>query len=99
MFKKTRQNLNQNSLYRLDLQIPPAPITCLTHQNTSYMVGEKVYVWFSEDDRMILHINSINSPCWISGTVYFEDGSCSFSYITDVSFFTADLLNGRMAYP
>ena len=55
-----------------------------------------MYVWFSEDDRMILHINSINSPCWISGTVYFEDGSYSFSYITDVSFFTADLLNGRV---
>ena len=82
MFKRLNKIFTKTP-YRLDLQIPPAPITCLTHQNTSFMVGDKVYAEFSEDDKMILHINSINSPCWISGTVYFEDGSSSFSCIID----------------
>ena len=38
------------------------------------LVGDKVRVKFAEDDEMIIHINIINSPCWISGTVYFSLG-------------------------
>lgn len=57
---------------RLNVTIPQCTTTCLTHNGCSYMVGEKVRVAFSDDDQMILHINVVNSPCWIAGTVYFE---------------------------
>ncbi|XP_063684741.1 uncharacterized protein LOC134818940 isoform X3 [Bolinopsis microptera] len=77
-FDLTMEKFLEHFQDRLAVQIPHAPITCLTFQNTSYMVGDKVRVSYSDLDKMILHINSVNSPCWLAGTVYFEEGDTLF---------------------
>ena len=71
-FELTMEKFTNHYKDRLDVVIPHSAMTCLTHEGFSYMVGDKVRVIFSENDKMILHINSVNSPCWIAGTVYFE---------------------------